>query len=427
MFPSRAFHLGILAALFYLARIATAADPIATVPAATSLTPAETEFAALVDSFYAELRLFWEKTRNISDANELQEHDPAVKYMPLLLEFEIAHSGDDVGLDALAEVITYAGRGGGPEAPAYIARRDGIQRLKQYEDRELTAAAIPSLANGSYDPQVVDYLREAANSQTAHPTVRAVAAYTLAELLFSHSNARQQMQLRLDAFDDGVQPSREGEADEFREYLASLPPPEAAAAARAEARGLLNDLANAKEPIFRPATRMIDPSGRLVRIDPKPIRKISCISDQAAALLFKHQHLRPGGTAPALERELVDGSPWKLAAERGRVVVIQFSFTGCGPCAEMYPDLRELRAKYPADLSILTILRDKSSEQALTAIKEGKLTWNITCEGVPGDVSTAWAVDSYPEIYVIDRAGKIAAINLRGDFLKHQVEKLIEE
>ena len=427
-------RLVLTATLFQVAAPATAADPntdSAPATEAPALTPAETEFVALVDSFFAKLEPFWEHTRNITDTDELEayykEHDPARTYLPKLLEFERTHAGEDVGVDALAEVVVYAGRGGGPEAPGYRARREALARLKEYEDRELTTSAIDSLSSGDYDSQVVEYLRRVAHSPTAHPTVSAVAARTLADELLSHSAARQQIQMRLDALADGLSPTRPGEADEYRDYLARLPSAESAAAGRDEAIALLNDLVAAQPPIHQPGFRAISKPGRIMRVDPERTKSSPLISDQAAAMLFKENHLRTGSTPPQLERGLIDGTPWNLAAQGGRVVVIQFSFTGCGPCAEMYPDLRELHAKYREDLSILTIMRDETSAPALLAIKDGKITWNVTCEGVPGEVSTKWAVDSYPQIYIIDQKGQIAATNLRGEFLKHRVAKLIAE
>ena len=51
---------------------------------------------------------------------------------------------------------------------------------------------------------------------------------------------------------------------------------------------------------------------------------------------------------PSFVGTTVDGESWSLEAQRGRVVVIDFTASWCAPCAASYPFLRSLHEKYGA-------------------------------------------------------------------------------
>ena len=111
------------------------------------LTPAETAFIALDDEYHTRLNEFWRQLDELPESTDIDqfcaEHDPKPEYLPKFLAFEREHAGEDVGLDALAEVVSSAVGGGGRDQPEYIARRQVLDRLPRYEDRQL-AATEPS-------------------------------------------------------------------------------------------------------------------------------------------------------------------------------------------------------------------------------------------------------------------------------------------
>ena len=393
------------------------------------LTPAEKEFAALADDYFDELKTFWQQLDKINNPQELDafyaERDPAIGYMPKFVAFEREHAGEDVGLDAIGEILSYAGRGGGTASAAYAARRKMLARLPTYEDRELAVGAFHSMCSGNYDPRIVDYLRRTAVSPRACSIVRETARFTLAKKLLSLRDGREVLEQKLALLEARADEASVQEAQDNREFFQDYPSGDQLAAGVREAVAILQDLAASGEKFRQPVIRTIDPSGRIARIDPERTKSAPFLSETAAALLFKEQHLRPGQPAPEMDIELVDRRKWSLASHRGRVVVIQFSFTGCGPCEQMYPDLRELDEQFAERLSILTLLRDATPDHGREGIDSGRFTWNIGCDGLPGRFTKRWAVDSFPTIYVIDPAGRVAAVNLRGDALKQKVTDLV--
>jgi thiol-disulfide isomerase/thioredoxin len=69
-----------------------------------------------------------------------------------------------------------------------------------------------------------------------------------------------------------------------------------------------------------------------------------------------------GAKGPALTLSALDGTPWTLAAQKGRVVVINFWATWCEPCKAEMPALAALQAKYAGkDLVILPLSIDSET------------------------------------------------------------------
>jgi peroxiredoxin len=393
------------------------------------LTPAEMELIALADDFSSELDIFLKHTQRTAPGEAeayASQHSPAIEFLPKLLAFERAHAGHDVGLDALGEVVSFAARGGGPESHGALARREVLSRLGAYEQRELAIGVLYSLASGDYDQNVIEYLKRLAVSQRAHPTVRQTGRYVLAKALLSLRNIRAEPEQRVNARVAGEEPRLPQETELIRDDLSSLPSAVDIASGIDEANAILEELAASGELYQMPVIRTVDPTGRIARVDVERSKSGNYLSEMASALLFKEQHLRVGQQAPDLEINLVDGALWTLASQRSRVVIIQFSFTGCGACETMYPNLRELHEAYSEKLSIVSIMRDGTPAPSIKAVEAGKLTWNVACDGSPGQIASRWAVDSFPTLYVIDQAGRIAFANSGDEELKAKVSELLE-
>ncbi len=416
---------------FFLFVLLVSAAPLNAVEPTTTIefTPAETEFIALAEEFRGKLHDFWKHADTLTDEHErdvyYDQYDPAIEYLPKLLAFEREHTGEDVGLDALSEVTSYASGGGDTQSPGFKARREVLTRMKPYEDRPLATMVVVRLKYAHYDPRILDYLRRLADAPDADPTLRAIARFELADKLLSLRTESQKSVDRLQDFDAGMPTLHSQEPNYYREFLASLPPEDELAACRNDAIAALESLAATGDKYRLPAYRALDPTGHLVRIDAEKSKSALPLSTKAAAVLFQERNLRPGQPAPALELQLIDGRPWSLSDQRGRVTVIQFSFTGCGPCEEMYPKLRESAEQFGERVSIVTILRDETPEHAFESAKSGKITWPIACDGNPGEFCTRWAVSSFPTVYVLDATGRISAVNLRDTQLQWRIAKLV--
>lgn len=116
---------------------------------------------------------------------------------------------------------------------------------------------------------------------------------------------------------------------------------------------------------------------------------------------------------PQAKRSLGElGSPERtrsVADFRGQVVVLNFWASWCGPCVDELPLLERTQKQLtPRDATVLGVnLRDVSSD-ALGFVKRFKLTYP-SLRDPDAELARAYGTVGYPETFVIDRRGQIAA------------------
>lgn len=112
---------------------------------------------------------------------------------------------------------------------------------------------------------------------------------------------------------------------------------------------------------------------------------------------------------------------------RGKVVLIDFWGVWCGPCVAAMPKLKELQTKYRNQgLVIIGIHTTNSGEKMAQFVKQEGIFWPVAID-VEDKTVKAFAVDSYPDYYLIDRAGKLRFADLVNDQLDRAVEALLKE
>ena len=105
----------------------------------------------------------------------------------------------------------------------------------------------------------------------------------------------------------------------------------------------------------------------------------------------------------------VDGNVQKVKDLRGRVVILDFWATYCGPCIEEIPHLMELKAKYGDDLQVvgLHVGGDEDRPKVPEFIERLKITYPLA---YPEDALTAYVFgqqSAIPQTAIFDRTGKM--------------------
>lgn len=125
----------------------------------------------------------------------------------------------------------------------------------------------------------------------------------------------------------------------------------------------------------------------------------------------------------------VEGSEFNWNDYKGKIVLIDFTASWCGPCRVEMPNIVEMYEKYHGKgLEVVSIGVSDKTENLKKMIEEDKITFTMISEelsegdsrGLPSDY---YAVIIIPQIFLIGKDGRIVATNLRGPTLRDSVEK----
>ncbi|GMW02124.1 MAG: hypothetical protein AMXMBFR84_32600 [Candidatus Hydrogenedentota bacterium] len=138
-----------------------------------------------------------------------------------------------------------------------------------------------------------------------------------------------------------------------------------------------------------------------------------------------------GKPAPELVvGEWLSGEATTLADLKGSVVMIDFWGVWCGPCRALVPHVKELQAKH-ADrgLVVIGVHTTHSTEKAAAFIQEQGITYRVPVDKDKQTV-TAYHVNGYPDIYLIDHEGILRYADLSNGSTENidaAVESLLKE
>lgn len=145
--------------------------------------------------------------------------------------------------------------------------------------------------------------------------------------------------------------------------------------------------------------------------------QVAQISAQATTL----RTFAVGAEAPLFAGPNPEGEEISLESLRGKVVLIDFWASWCGPCRRENPNVVKLYDKYKEKgFEILAVSLDKTKDRWVKAIADDKLTWlHISdLKGWKSKYAQQYGVSSIPQTVLLDREGKIMARNLRGKALE---------
>lgn len=135
-----------------------------------------------------------------------------------------------------------------------------------------------------------------------------------------------------------------------------------------------------------------------------------------------------GSIAPELEFSDPDGKVRKLSDLRGKVVLIDFWASWCGPCRKENPHVRAMYEKYhDRGFEIFSVSLDNNKDRWKDAIAKDGLVWPNHVSDLKGWGSAAaklYGVSSIPSTFLVDKDGRIIAKGLRGEQLTAVLEQI---
>jgi thiol-disulfide isomerase/thioredoxin len=118
-----------------------------------------------------------------------------------------------------------------------------------------------------------------------------------------------------------------------------------------------------------------------------------------------------GKAAPDLSVQTVNGKgAVTLESLQGKVAVVDFWATWCGPCKQSFPKLEELSKQNPDKVQVVGISVDDKSEGVADFAKANGATFPIGWDD-GHTIANRWKVDSMPTTYILDGTGKVRFIH----------------
>ncbi|MGH9714332.1 MAG: thioredoxin domain-containing protein [Candidatus Acidiferrales bacterium] len=103
----------------------------------------------------------------------------------------------------------------------------------------------------------------------------------------------------------------------------------------------------------------------------------------------------------------LDGSPFPLEPLRGKIVVLSFWATWCGPCRELEPALSQMARDYTGNSAIAFFAVDTDEDETLVAPYLAHEKWGLPIVFADG-LDDFLSVTSLPTVLIVDRSGKIS-------------------
>ncbi len=180
------------------------------------------------------------------------------------------------------------------------------------------------------------------------------------------------------------------------------------------------------EQVFKDTGKAAELSQQLKRDFPET-KQAKLIAQQEEAKKVKGA-LVEGAKFPDFTEKDLDGKPLSVAGFKGKVVLVDFWATWCGPCVGEIPNVVKTYEKHHADgFEVIGISLDQSKEKLTTFTTQKKMTWQqyFDGKGWSNKLAAKYGVQSIPATYLLDGEGKIIGKDLRGEDLEAAVTKAL--
>ena len=125
----------------------------------------------------------------------------------------------------------------------------------------------------------------------------------------------------------------------------------------------------------------------------------------------------------------IDGGQLEMANYEGKVVLVDFWATWCGPCLAEIPNIMQNWNKYHDDgFEVIAISVDGDREALRTFLAEEQLPWTVVEDNHPRNtqkMGAKYGIRGIPTFILLGQDGRVAAVNCRGPLLGKQLSRLL--
>ena len=168
------------------------------------------------------------------------------------------------------------------------------------------------------------------------------------------------------------------------------------------------------------------PQGALLQNAPGPVlpRPLQPAAERPEVVLLENSIF------PDFDVKDLDGKPMSVAAYKGKVVMLDFWATWCGPCVGEVPNVAAVYQKYHAqgfEIIGVSLDRQGDKDKLISFTKEHNMPWRQYFDGKywQNDLAVKYGIHSIPATFLLDSSGKIIAKNVRGAALEPAVKKAL--
>jgi len=149
---------------------------------------------------------------------------------------------------------------------------------------------------------------------------------------------------------------------------------------------------------------------------------------QRALRYISQPDLARARTVPAFAVTTLDGQRISLDDLQGKVVLIDFWATWCGPCKAALPHIREIVNKFQGQpLVVLSISVDSNQEKWKEFVAKNEMTWPQAFDGgFTGNVARAFGVHAIPNTFTLDADGVLQDEHIGDGSIEGKLKKLVK-
>jgi len=139
------------------------------------------------------------------------------------------------------------------------------------------------------------------------------------------------------------------------------------------------------------------------------------------------RRLKLVGNPMTVEGTLLDGQPFDWSDYKGKVVLVQFWATWCGPCVGEIPNIEKVYDAYhDRGFDVVAISLDRDREALNAFLDKNKLAWPVLYkEGERNPTADYYGVVAIPTLILVGTDGNVVSLNARGPKLDEELEKLL--